>query len=198
MKKISAKFIGIFFVVWGCAAILKSIYVGKYEQILWACWIGFILLGIGILRKDAWFTTSQLNILAIPWLFWSGDFIYRVFSGKSLLGITDYVFAPIPAIDLIITLAHIIALPIALIALYRLQLKRADAWKLSLVQLALLFVITITFTTNTIDNKINCIYNPCIPSPINLPFPLAWIIGSLIIVFLTNAILVKLFHSKKP
>lgn len=183
------KIVGIIFIVWGCAAIAKSIYFGRYEQILWACWIGLILSGIGMLRKDISLMGSQLNILAVPWLVWSLDFIYVLVTGDTWLGITNYVFDDIPLIDTIITMAHLFVLPLSLYAYYTVPLASKNAWKLSLVHLALLFILTVSLTNYTPDNKINCIYNSCIPLPSLAPQPAQWIVLATALTLTTHFIL---------
>lgn len=189
--------IGMFFVLWGCAAIFKSIYFGNYGQILWACWIGFIILGIGIIRKNDSLVVSQLNILAVPWGIWSIDFIYRFIERRSLWGITDYVFTQSQEIDTLVTMAHIVALPLALYALAWLKPTKMHAWKISLLELAGLLILTTIFTGTGSDNKINCIYGPCIPIEIPLPAPIPWILAVTLLVFGTNYLITKIYQKER-
>lgn len=197
-KALKIKILGVLFIGWGCAAIAKSIYLSNYEQLLWACWIGFVLIGIGTLKKNAWLVMSQLNILAIPWVIWSIDFVYYLLTRQSLWGITNYVFETATStIDKTITIAHLVALPAALFALTLLEIKRKDAWKISLLQVTALFVIVIAFSAATYENNINCIHHPCIPLEENIPYPLMWFIGATTLVLITNQVLLLLFARKK-
>lgn len=189
--KNAVKIIGILFILWGCAAITKSIYFGRYEQILWACWIGLIISGIGMIRRNISLVGSQLNILAIPWLVWSIDFLYVLITGDTWLGITNYVFDDIPLIDTIITMAHLFVLPLSLYAYYKLPLTSKNAWKLSIVHLALLFTLTVSLTNYTPDNKINCIYNACIPLPSVAPQPAQWIVLATALTLATHFMLIS-------
>jgi hypothetical protein len=199
-KKIFLRIIGIFYLVIGVSAIINTISQNtKHElglaPILWFSYIGMILLGIGVLKRDSMLVLSQLNILGIPYLFWNFDFYYQLFSGKTLLGIAEYVFVPGPIIGKIITSQHLITIPLALVAIYLIGLKRKDAWKLSFIQLIIVFFIT-RFATSPVEN-VNCVYKNCANFNFGfLPYWVEWFVAMFLLVYVTNWIVVKIFYKK--
>ncbi len=189
--------IGGVFVLWGVIAILRNIVLGRYDQLLWACWIGLIIIGIGALKRNASLTASQLNILALPWLAWSLDFIYEVITRQPLWGITSYIFENRYPIDTAITSAHLLALPATLYILAILKISKKDAYKLSFIHLFGLFALTILLTPYAPDNGINCVYKSCIPIPQVLPFPFQWALTGSLMILITNRVLIKMFRPEE-
>src|SRR3989338_4012560 len=114
-KTIILRLIGAYFLLLGITAILRSLYIGAPYQILYACYIGAILIGVGILTKKSIIILSQIYILAIPLLIWDIDFIHWIIFKTPLWGITDYFFFDISAnLDKFITLQHLYTIPVAI------------------------------------------------------------------------------------
>ena len=60
--------LGVFFLFWGIVAIANSFYNQNPTQVLYICYLGMILIGVGILTKRSYIIMSQIYILAIPLL----------------------------------------------------------------------------------------------------------------------------------
>jgi hypothetical protein len=194
-KRLIINLIGFFYLLFGVSAIVNTIYQNNSAPLLWFCYVGMILLGIGALRKDSLLVASQLNILAIPLIVWTIDLIYGLIMGQTLFGVVDYFFLPGPLLGKIISLQHLFTIPLGIYLLFLVKLKRKDAWKLSFVTLIILFLITRIFTLE-IDN-INCVYQSCINYSIgNGIYPFIWFAVSFLGVFITNKIIIKFL--KKP
>ena len=86
-------------------------------QILWFCYLGLVLIGIGIFMGNGGLIGSQIAILGIPLIIWDVDFIYRAIFGAPLLGITNYLFVNRPILSQLISAQHLFTLPLALYAL---------------------------------------------------------------------------------
>ena len=88
---------------------------------------------------------SQIIILAIPDLLWTFDFFYMIFSGHSLLGIVGY-FPGENLLGRILSLQHLYVIPLSLIALSIIKIKKD--YKILLVSLgevSLIFLLTLIF-----------------------------------------------------
>ena len=195
-KRLIINLIGFFYLLFGVSAIVNTIYQNNSAPLLWFCYVGMILLGIGALRKDSLLVASQLNILAIPLIVWTIDLIYGLIMGQTLFGVVDYFFLPGPLLGKIISLQHLFTIPLGIYLLFLVKLKRKDAWKLSFVTLIILFLITRIFTLE-IDN-INCVYQSCINYSIgNGIYPFIWFAVSFLGVFITNKIIIKFLKKSK-
>jgi len=194
-KRIILNVIGAVLLVMGILAVSHAIYVGRYELILWLCYFALILIGIGSLRKNSTLILSQLNIMALPLIVWSIDFIFVLFGG-SFLGISEYFFDPRYTIfGKIITSQHLFTLPLGLYALHLLKIKKNKAWIISLIQLVLIYLLTILFTPEA--SNINCVFRECFNINFPEPYLVVWFILTFFTVYLTNAILNNLNFLKE-
>lgn len=188
-KKITLNIIGVLFITWGIAAIINTLYRDDLAPILWLCYIGIILLGIGALKKDSFLITSQINILAVPLIFWTIDFFSFLINGKTLLGIVDYYFIPGPVIGKIISSQHLFTIPLSFYAIYLIKLKRTDAWKISFIQLILIFLATRIFTDP--GENVNCVFSSCLNFTVSY-YPLMWFVLTFLMVLLINFLIIKM------
>jgi len=113
--------IGAAFFSLGYSAVINTAVNENTDGILWFCYAGLMLMGIGVLGRKPNLILSQLNILVIPLIFWNIDFFAFLINGESLFGIVDYFFEVGPIISRIITLQHLFTLPLAFYALYKNQ-----------------------------------------------------------------------------
>ena len=144
-----------------------------------------------MLRKSSLLMVSQLNILFIPSIIWTADFLYFNLTGNNLLGITTYFFDPtFPIISRVISLQHLFTIPFSIYVLYKLKSKKVNAWKFSFVQLILIFIITMILT-QPVDN-INCVYRSCMDIAITvIPYPIVRFVSVFLLVIITNYLINK-------
>ncbi len=184
--------IGVFLLIWGIVAILNSLYMREFGQILWQCYISLIIIGFGILKRDSSWIGSQLNIISIPLMLWTIDFLYFFSMSKPLWGISDYFFfGDRSVLSNLVTLQHIFTIPLSLFVLYNLRFKRKDFWKISLIQLGLIYIASYLLTAR--ERNINCVFEPCLNISFPFPYAITWFALSFLMVFLTNYLLVKMF-----
>lgn len=165
--------LGAFFLIWGVVAISVSMYNQNPTQVLYACYLGLVLIGIGILTKRSFIIMSQIYILAIPLIIWDIDFLFWLIFHHPLFGITDYFFAEGHSlIGKIISLQHLFTIPIAIYAAKQIGIKRKDAWKWSFIQIAIVYIFVSLFSNP--DLNINCVFNPCINIYFGLPYRPTW------------------------
>lgn len=181
--------LGIIFLGWGAVAIVNSLMT-ESAQILWFCYIGLVLIGIGIFMGDGRLIGSQIAILGIPLIFWDLDFIYRAISGAPLLGITDYFFMNRPVLSQLISVQHLFTLPLAFYALYLVKAKKADFWKISIAQVIMLFFASYLFSKP--ESNINCVFRSCVNVDIGLPYNVAWFLAFFILILISNFVLSKM------
>jgi len=175
-KELTLNIIGWTFFIFGIVAFFNSAYLlGNYSQVLWFCYLALLMMGIGILKRSSYIVMAQIYILFIPVLVWNIDFFYHLFFSQPLWGITDYFFIYNDiSLGKIVSFQHFFSLPLALYSVYLMKRKRFDEWKLSIVEITILFVITKLFT-DPIEN-INCVFRQCVDLYIGLPYHITWFI----------------------
>ncbi len=188
--------LGVFFVLLGIGAVVNTLFVENPAGIFWFCYLGLVLIGLGILMRDDFLLAAQINILALPALIWIVDFFYVLFFGQSLLGITDYFFGDWLLISKLITIQHIFTIPLSVFALWLIGFTRVDAWKLSVAEIGVVYVIVKLFTLPSAN--INCVYESCIPFIQVEYYTLFWFFSSIAMIAVTNIILATVlskYHS---
>mgnify|MGYP001574360302 CR=1 FL=1 len=180
-------------------AFINSFIHPEIAHPLWFSYITLFLIGIGILRKNSELIAVQLNIIAIPVLFWNIDFFYQLITKNSLWGITDYLFDGGVAGSLgnFISMQHTYIIPVALAFLLFLGIKRRDLWKWSLFEAFFIFVLSLTFTVY--ERNVNCVFESCIDFiSIGSPYyQILWLFSVFLMVLLTNSLLVYLLKKMK-
>lgn len=193
---------GIYFIVMGVLAFIDFFLL--YGTItLWLSHITLIFIGIGILKKNSKLIAVQLNIILIPAFFWSIDFFYQLIMGQPLFGITNYLFGNFTgSFENFLSLQHISTVPIALIFLIFLGLSKKDLWRWSLIEMYLVFLLSIIFSP-AISN-FNCVLNPCISfMPLGfINYKILWLVSTFLMIFATNYLIFffinKIRRIKKP
>lgn len=189
--------IGSLFFIWGIAAIIDNIFKinSGIAPLLWMSYISLILLGIGILRKNASLVASQIAIIGIPYIFWNLDFFHQLITGNSLFGITDYFFTPGPLSGKIITLQHIFNIPLSLYSLHLLSLKSRIFPIVSMVQVSVVFIVSRIVTDY--DRNVNCVYHNCANFSFGLPYIAEWFLAQFVMMLITSWFLIKIFKKKE-
>jgi len=190
-KNLILNVFGIFILLLGIIAVINTLWTQGSVQVLWMCYICLLLIGIGILIRSSFLIMSQLYIITIPLLLWDVDFLYRLIMQKSLIGVTDYFFiGSLSEIGKIITLQHLFIIPLAIYLVYLIGVKRRDAWKLSFIQIILVFFLGILFTSP--EANINCVFEPCINIFLGLPYQLTWFLIAFLLIIVSNLIINQL------
>ncbi|MDD2445140.1 MAG: hypothetical protein PHF09_02725 [Candidatus Nanoarchaeia archaeon] len=190
-KNFYLQFFGIFYIVIGIVAVFNVIIGLDSASVLWISYFAFFFIGLGILIKNSYLIGAWFNIIFIPYLIWSIDFLYHLFFNKSLWGITDYMFVSRVLISQIVSIQHIFIIPIALLSIYFIKLQKKDFWKLSLILISMSFILTRLFT-KPIEN-VNCVFKNCLPFEI-IPvlYPISWFLAFFIMIGIVNFLLVKI------
>lgn len=195
--KIFLYFVGALLLLFGILAWLNSFIIGNYSQVFWFCYLGLILIGFGVLLRKGELVLSQLNILIIPTIIWNMDFFYRLYTGNEFLGITNYFFDYSFSLSSFVSLVHVFGIPLVLAALFFIKVKRKDFWKISIVQVLLIFGLSYIFTDEKVN--VNCALKSCFDLPFDFSiavYPFIWIFFVLIMIFLTNFFLTRIFIRK--
>lgn len=159
---------------------------------LWFCYIAVFLIGIGILIRSSSLILAQVNLIAIPLLFWDIDFFWQLVTGRTLWGVTDYFFIVgwLNSLGNFLTLQHIYIIPVALGFVYLLGVKRGDLWKFTFVEALAIFVISLLFSPKAANA--NCAFTSCIDfvTLTGLSYQAFWLASVAAMIFLTNFVLV--------
>lgn len=160
--------IGVLFLVWGLLSIYNSLFIfNNPSQIIWFCYIGLNLIGLGILTRNTVLILSQFYILFLPLIIWSLDFIYRLISNKPLFGITDYLFANQTVnLGTLLSLQHLFTIPLIVYVLHLMIIKKNGALTISFIQITLIYIIGVLFSVR--GKNVNCIFEPCFVLPFNI------------------------------
>jgi hypothetical protein len=194
-KNLILNIIGIYFIILGLSAIIGAFHNQLPYQILYACYIGMLLIGIGILTRKSFIILSQVYILAIPLLIWDIDFIHWIIFNKPLWGITDYFFFDFSSlVDKFISLQHLYTIPLVIYVIGLMGVKRKDAWKWSIIQTSVMFFVVLIFSPKILN--INCVFISCIGTNFRIPYILLWFLVSFSMIFITSWILNYFLWSK--
>jgi len=190
--------IGFFLVFLGILAFYNGFNSVGLSGILWFSYTALFLIGIGILTRNSYLIASQLNIILIPYIFWNIDFFYVLLTGNTLWGVTNYFFQPRPFLAQLISMQHVFIVPLALLAIYFIKLKRKDFWKLSIIQVAVFFFL-VRFLSN-VEGNVNCVFENCLGFYINpMIYPILWFLAYFVMIALTTFLMtnVKVFNKTK-
>lgn len=193
-KNITLNFIGLIFLFFSIAAIINSIYIDKPQSVLWFCYFGLFIISIGVFTKNDSLIISQLNILAIPLIVWVLDFFSYFIFGRTILGITDYMFTNGDIIGKIISFQHLITIPLSIYALIKIRIKSSYALKINLIQVPIFFVLS-RYLTDEIYN-VNCVYRPCMNIPYFYLYQVAWFVGYILMIAITNYLFITLMKKE--
>jgi len=188
---LALKILGIFMLTMGILIILYSLIFGHPDWIFWFCYMGMILIGIGALTKQPLLVKTQLNILTIPLLFWIIDFFSILFMDHSLFGISGYFFSELNIMARILSLEHFYLLPVGYMILFLLG-ESPKAWKLSVVQAAVVIFLTKILTSPA--NNVNAVFSSRFNFIPNGDFYfVSLIVISFLVIVITDFVTDKLF-----
>lgn len=185
--------IGIFLITIGLIAIIDSIIMHDPAGIFWFCYLGLLIIGIGILKRNSFLIISQLNILSIPLILWTIDFIFLAFGGHSLFGIVDY-FTNESIISKIISLQHLITIPLSFYALYLIKIRGKYLLIINLIYAIIIYLISILLP---VAENINCVQTTCANFTLPLPYPITWFLSNFIIIIVTSFLISKMNFLKE-
>lgn len=187
------RWVGVYYVFLALLAIAIAVWLGHWENTLWFCYLAIICIGIGILTRNGDLLLAQANILFVPLLIWNIDFWGSILAGHPLLGFTDY-FWHDPPVSRFVSLQHIYTLPVVVAALTQIRPRNFHAWKLSMLEMTFLFVLSRIFTSPQFN--INCVYGPRVEINVSFyyPYPLAWFVVVFMMVFVGD----RFFSGLRP
>ena len=186
-KKIYLKLVGVLFILFSLYSYSVNLYYGRWYELAWMCYFGLFLVGIGMLLENGFLILTQLNILFIVDIFWNIDFWFHAVTGRTLLGIINYYVLERNILFKAISIQHVFFVPFSLVALYYLKLARFDAWKVSLMQVAVVFPITYLFTP--MKENVNCVFRECVNIGMGVPYFFKWLACLMIIIIITNLVI---------
>jgi len=197
IKNIFLNIVALLYIIWGIAALFNTLINGGAEYVFYICYAALIVIGIGIFYRNGNLIMSQLNILTIPLLIWSIDYLYALSlgSGSTLFGVADYIFLPGALFGKIISMQHLFNLPLSYFALYLIKIDRKDSWKISFFELTLVYFISLILTSKV--NNINCVYESCINFIGNSFYVLTWFGLTFGFSYLTNFVVSKIGAFRK-
>ncbi len=191
------RILGVIYITLGIIAVYNSIKYPETAGVLWFSYAAFFIIGIGLLTRSSYLIASQFNIIFIPYIVWNIDFFYVLFTHSTLWGITDYFFASRPTFVQLISLQHLFTIPVSLLSIYIIKLKRKDFWKFSAVQVTIFFFLVRIFTSP--GKNVNCAFYNCLPVQIIPgPYIFSWFVSYVIMISLGTLFLtsIKFFNKE--
>ena len=183
--------LGVIYIILGIIAFYNAIKYTETAGVLWFSYAAFFIIGIGLLTRNSYLIASQFNIIFIPYIFWNIDFFHMLFTHTTLWGVTDYLFVARPTLVQLISLQHLFTVPVSLVALYFVKLKRKDFWKFSAIQVTLVFFLVKMFSNP--ERNVNCVFKNCIPFQIVPgPYSFSWFVSYAIMITLGTLFLIKI------
>lgn len=183
----------------GLFSIVVFIKLGVFHYFFWLCNHQSFIYAIAIWGRSARWLSAELSIALIPQLLWCLDFVSYLVFGRFIWGITEYMFLEDYAFSTyLVSLQHFVLVPLALYALCKIGRPSLRDWRLSLVHLSVLAVITVLFTAS--QYNVNCVFeNACVPYLPKTVFlwPVVWSGMVIMMTWITNRFLFFLYQNSK-
>jgi hypothetical protein len=172
------------FTLWVIFSIISFFYIvmivdliisGHPIDLFWTCYIAIPLILFGLIKKNSNLILSQVIILGLNDLVWIFDFACLIILGHTVIGINQVVFFPIQTwIEKLGNIQHLFIVPLSLVALSILKIKRSyKIWLFSFIEMSVFFIATLLFVPP--EETANCVHQTCINIPLNfLPYPVIW------------------------
>lgn len=179
--------------------VIYFLQIGKPLDLLWLCYIGITIIVIGIIKRNSNLILSQILIISIPDLFWIIDLAFFIITGKSPLGLVGtYLFGKELLLGRILSLQHIIVIPLSIWALSLIKIKKNHYKALLISLLEVIFFFSLFFLIPNLTN-INCLAKNCtqIILPNFIPYYAAWWAFMIISLLISYFIIISLPFVKK-
>lgn len=176
-KKILLNIIAIILGITMILVVIHLISWKNYSAFLWICYTAIPLTIIGIVTRKSWLILSQVSILLIPDLLWTIELIYVIITGNPMFGVSTY-FLERTFFEKIVSLQHIYTVPLSILALSFIKIKKD--YRILLLSLAeILFFFVLTINIASIEYPVNCLPTNCTTFSLDfLPYNLIWIIST--------------------
>lgn len=167
----------------------------RWQYVVWFCNHAMLIVGLSLLFKNRFWLTAMLNWAIIPVTLWAVDFLSKVLFGVFPFKVTDYLFEG-PFWLHVISLQHLITVPLMLYAMWLLGRPHKWAWTGTALHGMLLLFISYFFIRP--DFNVLCAHSSCVPSivPDGPYYLLRWTLTSAGIFIITNFMLVSLFRKR--
>lgn len=194
-KELILDILGWVFLAMGITSVVWHVGFLKWQYAVWFCNHSMLITGTAVLLRNRFWLTAMLNWSVVPITIWVVDFIGKVLFNTHIFNVTNYMFEG-PSWGHIISMQHLFAVPLMLYALILMGKPNKWAWLGTLLQSAILFVLSYFYITP--DYNINCVHTACISWLEWLPaYPAAWFILTALMFFATNWALVWIFSGPK-
>ena len=189
MKKgVILNIIGTIFIILGIASLSRIFFpAATWQNVFWWCDHAAIIIGLAILFRSRFWLTAELNIMLIPQVLWTIDFLSKVFFNKFVFGFTAYMFEG-PWTFKLLSYQHLFMFILALIALFMMGKADKKAWIGSFIHGIFLFITGLLIPAYY---NINCVHKNCLGFQAE-PYVLVWWTLFIAMVLITNFILVKI------
>ena len=183
------------------ASIFYNLFTDNAESLLWFCNVAIILMFFAVWSNNRLLISIVTVSIIGPQLVWQVDYFFRVFTGDSLLGNTDYMFDPrVSLFGKLISLFHIWMPYLLLYSLYITGYdKRAFRFQCIIACLVLIGSYLATSSMFGKGGNLNMIYGPDSYTPQTWMPGWLWLFGGMayccICIYLpTHFILKKMFR----
>jgi hypothetical protein len=137
----------------------------------WFCNLALIGTSFGLLFKHRGWLTGFLSIACFTQIFWVIDNQYRVFTGRNLFGLVEFMYQPgLPLDEFLLSHYHYFTIPVAVIALIYLPPKKSNA--LLLISIFNPLIFGVSYFLFPASQNVNCIHQPCFPGLVDWAGPL--------------------------
>ena len=188
-EELGTDVVGVGLILVGVFAIGYNLFLGNFDAILWFCYLSLIITGFGIVAENGDVIVTQLNILTIPALIWTVDFAFML-AGHSPFGITTYFWGE-GLIAKIISLQHLVTVPLAFYCLSIVKFGKTGMWKFSFLQAIVIFGLSRFFTHPL--NNINYVFgSPFFMNNLGEVYPFVWFAVAFVAIFVTNFLIVRM------
>ncbi len=190
-KEIFFDFIGFLLLLLFIAQAGLLILSHDYRYFVWFSNHAALIIGLAILYRSSLWITAEVAIGFVPEMVWITDFVYHIFTGKFLTGVTAYL-AVLSPLQYAIALQHLLVIPLALLCLWFMGAD-GNGMMVAFVHGVLLWLSGYVLIP---EANINCSYKSCITLLDHPAYILFWPFIALLVIFMSYGLLLLVCRKK--
>ncbi len=166
------KFVGGVFFVWFLVnSTVSGVRYGWDEGMyFWFCNLALCNVGLCLFFNHRGFGLGWICVALATQSFWIVDNFWRLFTGKNLFGLVEFMYQPgNPMDEFLLSHYHFYILPVGLLWLFTTKDKRILPWWAATLCHAGIFFVSWLFPEN---QNVNCIHRTCLPGVTSLTGPI--------------------------
>lgn len=145
-KSLFLNILGVLLILIGIFRLWQIIYIANdFPRYFWFCNFAPLILGVGILIRNSFILIGEFSVLFVGQIWWTFDFLSFIFTGRFLVGSSEYIIYESLISQIASASVHILVIPISLVAIFLIGKENKNAWKFSFILFSFLLPIVLYY-----------------------------------------------------